>query len=139
MYTAFYNCLSLPLPSFEVEYRPWVQFLGFPRTFLLLLPEFIDGTSYNTGLRLDSVNQTHLALASGKLVLQKHFSIFSIYLGIFQISATGGSEIEAGSETFNWLHRGGRHYPQIILKGKVKHKKEALRRIEFERVKRKEE
>jgi hypothetical protein len=35
-----------------------------------MLKRFIDGTAWNSGHRLDHVNQTHLlVLASGKLVL----------------------------------------------------------------------
>ena len=33
--------------------------------------KFIDGPACNSGQRLDNVNRAHLALASGKLVLQK--------------------------------------------------------------------
>ena len=36
-----------------------------------MLLRFIDGTAKNNELRLYNVNQTHLILASGKLVLQK--------------------------------------------------------------------
>ena len=36
-----------------------------------MFPIIIDGTAYNSGQRLDHVNQTHLVLARGKLVLQK--------------------------------------------------------------------
>ena len=36
-----------------------------------MLQRFIDGPAQNTGQRLDNINQTHLVLARGKLVLQK--------------------------------------------------------------------
>ena len=46
--------------------------LGIPKNFSL---EVIDGTALNSGQGLDHVNQTHLVLASGKLVLQKRLVI----------------------------------------------------------------
>ena len=66
--------------STEVAYllltqQHWVQFLAFPRIFLLMLLTFIDWTAQNSGQRLDNVNKTHLVLASGKLVLQKSMLI----------------------------------------------------------------
>ena len=36
-----------------------------------MLLRFIEGTAYNTGQRLDNVNQTHLVVSCGMLVLQK--------------------------------------------------------------------
>ena len=36
-----------------------------------MLQRFIEGPALNSGQRLDNVNQTHLVLASGKLVLYK--------------------------------------------------------------------
>ena len=51
---------------------PGFDFSVFPRIFLLMLLRFIDCTAYcNIGQRLDNVDQTHLALVGGKLVLQK--------------------------------------------------------------------
>ena len=38
---------------------------------ILKLLSLTHGTAENSGQRLDNVNRTHLALASGKLVLQK--------------------------------------------------------------------
>ena len=35
--------------------------------------KFINGTAKNNEQRLDTVNPTHLAMGSGKLVLQKNF------------------------------------------------------------------
>ena len=37
------------------------------------LLRFTDATAQNTAQRLDNVTQTHLVLASGKLVLQKTY------------------------------------------------------------------
>ena len=37
-----------------------------------MLLRFINGTAQSSGQRLDNVNQTHLVLASGKLVLPKN-------------------------------------------------------------------
>ena len=37
----------------------------------MMMQRFINITDYNSGQRLDNVNQTHLVLASGKLVHQK--------------------------------------------------------------------
>ena len=48
--------------------------LSVPKNFSLMLLRFIDGTAQNSWQRLDYVNQTHLVLASGKLVLQKFLS-----------------------------------------------------------------
>ena len=45
--------------------------LGVHQKFLLMLLIFIDNTALNIRQRLDCVNQTHLVLASGKLVLPK--------------------------------------------------------------------
>ena len=50
--------------------QPLVRFSAVPNFFLTLL-RFIDDMAKNSGQRLDNVNQTHLVLASGKLVLQK--------------------------------------------------------------------
>ena len=44
--------------------------LGIPKILLMLL-RFIDSAALNSGERLENVNQTHLVLARGKLVLQK--------------------------------------------------------------------
>ena len=46
-----------------------------------MLLRFIDGTAYNSGQRLDNVNQAHLVLAGGKLVQEtlidnRHKKIF---------------------------------------------------------------
>ena len=64
------------LHSREVAYllltqQPWVQFLAFPRIFLLMLFRFIDSAALNKGQRFDNVNRFDLVLASGKLVLQR--------------------------------------------------------------------
>ena len=48
-----------------------------PRIFLLMLLRFIDGTAYNSGQRLDNVNQPRLVLTSGKQVLQKKIDVAS--------------------------------------------------------------
>ena len=56
--------------------KPWVRVSEFPRIFLSMLVIFIDGTTLNSGQRLANVNQTHLELVSGKLVLQKLGSIW---------------------------------------------------------------
>ena len=50
---------------------PWVWFLAFPRIFLLMLLRFINSPDKNSGQRLDTFNQNHLVLASGKIVLRK--------------------------------------------------------------------
>ena len=44
---------------------------------ILKLLRFIDGTALKIGRGLDSADQTHLVLASGKLVLQKNIENFS--------------------------------------------------------------
>ena len=41
-----------------------------PGSLLLMLLRLIDGTACDSGQRLENVNQTHLVLVSGKLVLQ---------------------------------------------------------------------
>ena len=51
--------------------QPWVPFSAFPKNFLWVLQGFIDGTALYSGQRLYNVNQTHLVLASGKLVLRE--------------------------------------------------------------------
>ena len=45
--------------------------LGVHQKFLLMLLIFIDNTALNNRQKFDSVNQTHLVLASCKLVLLK--------------------------------------------------------------------
>ena len=57
--------------------------LHVPESNNLMFQRFIDGPAKNSGPRLDNVNQTHLVLASGKLVLQKKFSKAQLwaYLG----------------------------------------------------------
>ena len=62
------------LHSTEVAYllltqQPWVRFSLFSRIFLLTSLRFMG--SEEGGQRLDNVNETHLVLAGGKLVLQK--------------------------------------------------------------------
>ena len=59
------------LHSTEVAFLPRVEFSAYLRIFLLMVISFTAGTALNSGQRLDNVNQTHLALASDKLVLQK--------------------------------------------------------------------
>ena len=48
-----------------------VRFSAFPRIFILMFLRFTGSTNLNSGQRLDNVNQTHLVLVSGKVVLQK--------------------------------------------------------------------
>ena len=55
--------------------------LGVPKIPLMQL-RFIDGTAKNSGQRLDNVYQSHLVLASGKLVRQKKI-LFKIKKKIF--------------------------------------------------------
>ena len=69
--------------------------LGAAKNFILMLLRFIDGTAWNSRQRLNNVNRTHLVLASGKLVLQKHsikyllFTFLLLFLfnypGLFQL------------------------------------------------------
>ena len=71
------------LHSTEVAYliltqQPWDRFSVFPRVFLFMLMRYLDILTallrtVDTGKRLDNVNQIHLVLASGKIVLQKSF------------------------------------------------------------------
>ena len=70
-----YSHLGGGLQNTEVAYllltqQPWVRYSVFPRIFLLMLLRFIDSTALNIGQILEYVNWTHLALASGKLILQ---------------------------------------------------------------------
>ena len=54
--------------------QPRIQIPAFPIFFsdeFLMLLSLTDGTVLKSGQRLDNVDQTHLVLASGKLVLQK--------------------------------------------------------------------
>ena len=44
-----------------------------------MLLRFIGSTAYNSRLRLDNVNGTHLVQASGRLVLQKDKKNFNSY------------------------------------------------------------
>ena len=72
--------------------KPWVRVPEFPRIFLSMLVIFIDGTtSLNSGQRLAIVNQTHLELVGGKLVLQK-LEVFGLiknnFMGIIGIGVT---------------------------------------------------
>ena len=51
----------------------WVKAKIWRSQEFLMLLIFIDGTAWKSGYRLNNVNRTHLVLASGKLVIQKHF------------------------------------------------------------------
>ena len=62
---------STEVAQLPLTQQPRVRFLVFPITFLLMLLSFIEGSTSNSGQRLENVNGTHLVLASGKLVLQK--------------------------------------------------------------------
>ena len=44
---------------------------AFTIILLLMLPRFIDSTTWNSGQRLDNVNRTYLVLVSDKVALQK--------------------------------------------------------------------
>ena len=61
--------------------QPQVWFSAFLKN-KLMLQRLIDSPASNSGQRLDHVNQTHLVLDSGKLVLQKisPLSIFGVFI-----------------------------------------------------------
>ena len=55
--------------------------------FYLDVARFIDGTALSSGQRLDNVNQTHLVLANGKLVLQKKRSWILSLISVLRMRA----------------------------------------------------
>ena len=79
---AFKGCRTMGAAQHRgsIPSNPHVRFLTFPRIFLQMLLRFIAGTASNIGRRLDNVHQTHLVLASGKLVLQKRMSVVKLDL-----------------------------------------------------------
>ena len=84
--------------------KPRVSFLTFLRIFLLMVLRFIDG-----GQWLDNVNQTHLVVASGMLVLKKHFLSLRLWL----------PEKWFWSYTYStqWIiHQNGYYSPTITLR-----------------------
>ena len=62
------SCFSLSSPELESQ--------SVQDFFILMLLLFIDGIAQNSGQMLDNVNQTHLVLASAKLLLQKPVQFF---------------------------------------------------------------
>ena len=67
------DCIPQWIVALVCTQQPQVQFYVFPRIFLLLPVIFIDGNAQNSGHRLDNDNQTHLVLASCKLVIEKTY------------------------------------------------------------------